>query len=164
MKHFQLSEFTRSAKAEELKIDNTPTELHKQHIEELVRDLLDPLREAWAIECAHEQYGTPALKVTSGYRGFRLNTAVGGATTSAHCVGWASDLVPQNGRLLEFKRFARKWLGKRGGFDQMISENEEKNGTPQWIHIGLKTRNGRQRGEFLSKPLWAKGGYIEMTK
>ena len=165
MKHFQLSEFTRSKKAKELKIDNTPTELHKQHIEELVRDLLDPLREAWAIECAHEQYGTPGLFVSSGYRGYRLNEATPGASaTSAHCVGWAADLVPLNGRLLEFKHFARKWLEDRGGFDQMISESEDRNGTPQWVHIGLKTRNGRQRGEFLSSPAWAKGGYIEMTR
>lgn len=165
MKHFQLSEFTRSKKAKELKIDNTPTELHKQHIEELVCSLLDPLREAWAIECANEHYGTPALYISSGYRGERLNEATPGASkTSAHCVGWAADLLPLNGRLLEFKRFARKWLEKRGGFDQMISESEDRNGTPEWVHIGLKARNGRQRGEFLSSPVWAKGGYIEMTR
>lgn len=164
MKYFQLSEFTRSETAQRLKIDNTPTELHKQHIEELVNTLLDPLREAWAIECEHEQYGTPALKVTSGYRSAQLNASVRGSSTSAHSVGWAADIVPINGKLIEFKRFARKWLEKRGGLDQMISESEDKNGTPVWIHLGLKNRNGRQRGEFLSQPVWAKGGYIEMTE
>lgn len=163
MKHFTLTELTRSATARQKGLDNTPSELHKLHLEEMVKNLLDPLREAWAIECAHEQYGTPALKVTSGYRGFRLNEAVGGSTTSAHCVGWAADLVPMNGRLLEFKRFARQWLTKRGGFDQMISERENK-GIPQWIHIGYKSKNGRQRCQLLSQPTWAKGGYIEITE
>ena len=63
MKHFTIEEFTSSVTARAKGLDNTPTEEHRQHIEEMVTLLLDPLREAWAIRCAREQLGTPRLKV-----------------------------------------------------------------------------------------------------
>lgn len=149
MKHFSLSELTRSETARAQGLDNTPSAEHAANLEILVSQLLDPLREAWAVRCAHEQWGTPALTVTSGYRGFRLNKAVGGSTTSAHCVGFAVDLVPANGRLSEFKMFCRDWL-KGKPFDQMISEDENAAGVPRWIHIGYKNQQGGQRRQLLS--------------
>lgn len=149
MKHFTLAEFTRSATARRLGLDNTPTTEHRVHIEETVTQLLDPLREAWAVRCARERWGTPALTVSSGYRGFRLNEAVGGSSSSAHSVGYAVDLVPCNGRLGEFKRFCREWLSGRR-FDQMISEEEDAAGTPRWIHLGYRNRQGGQRRQLLS--------------
>ena len=152
-------EFTNSATARKLGIDNTPTAEHRTNLEELVAKLLDPLREAWAIRCANEQWGTPALTVTSGYRGFRLNKAVGGSTTSAHCVGFALDIVPANGRLSEFKAFCCDFLAGRP-FDQMISEDENAAGVPRWIHIGYKNAQGGQRRQLLSM---VGGKYISMT-
>lgn len=159
MKHFTMLEFTNSATARKLGIDNTPTAEHRTNLEELVAKLLDPLREAWAIRCANEQWGTPVLAVTSGYRGFRLNESVGGSTTSAHCVGYAADLVPRNGRLAEFKAFCREYLTGKA-FDQMISEDENTAGVPRWIHIGYKNTQGGQRRQLLSM---ANGKYISMT-
>lgn len=94
MKHFTMAELTRSATARAKGLDNTPTAEHRSNIEMSVAQLLDPLREAWAVKCANEQWGTPAIRVSSGYRGFALNKAVGGSATSAHCVGFAFDLVP----------------------------------------------------------------------
>lgn len=149
MKHFTLEELTRSQTARRLGLDNTPTEEHRANIEMTVTQLLDPLREAWALRCAHEQWGTPALRVSSGYRGFRLNGAVGGSATSAHCVGYAFDLVPANGRLADFKRFCRDWLRGRA-FDQLISEDENGAGVPRWIHLAYKNRLGGQRRQMLS--------------
>ena len=162
MKHFCLEEFTHSATASALKVDNTPTSAHVEHIIELVNNLLDPLREAWAIECANEHLGTPALIVTSGYRGFRLNEAVSGSNTSAHCIGYAADIVPRNGKLREFKIFCHEWLKKKQmPFDQMISEKEDANGTPRWIHLGFKNRAGSQRRQFLTM---RNGKYYAMSK
>lgn len=152
-------EFTNSATARKLGIDNTPTAEHRTNLEELVAKLLDPLREAWAIRCANEQWGTPALNVTSGYRGPELNKAVGGTATSAHCVGYAADLVPANGRLAEFKAFCRGWLQGKP-FDQMISEDENAAGVPRWIHIGYKNQQGGQRRQLLSM---VGGKYQAMT-
>lgn len=161
MKHFELKEFVVSDKARALGIDNTPTEEAKERIEEMVRNLLDPLREAWAVYCANEHLGTPALRITSGYRCPRLNKAVGGSPTSAHVAGLAADIVPQNSRLVEFKRFAHAWLQKRGKFDQMISECENDGGVPQWVHLGYKRPDGSQRKAFLS---YCAKKYIPMTK
>lgn len=160
MKHFTLLELTTSATARRLGFDNTPTAEHRANLEELVAELLDPLREAWAVRCANEYWGTPALTVSSGYRGFRLNEAVGGAASSAHCVGYAADLVPRNGRLAEFKAFCREWLAGRA-FDQLISEDEDAAGTPCWVHIGYKNARGAQRRQLLSM---VGGKYKSMTE
>ena len=70
MKHFTMAELTRSATARAKGLDNTPTAEHRSNIEMSVAQLLDPLREAWAVKCANEQWGTPAIRVSSGYRGF----------------------------------------------------------------------------------------------
>lgn len=159
MKHFTMAELTRSATARAKGLDNTPTAEHRVNIEMSVAQLLDPLREAWAVKCANEQWGTPAIRVSSGYRGFALNKAVGGSATSAHCVGFAFDLVPCNGRMADFKRFCRTWLKGRA-FDQMISEDEDAAGTPRWVHIGYKNRQGGQRRQLLTMRA---GKYIPMT-
>ena len=155
-----MAELTASATARAKGRDNTPTAQHRANIEMSVAQVLDPLREAWAVKCANNPgWGSPAIRVSSGYRGFALNKAVGGSATSAHCVGFAFDLVPGNGRLADFKRFCRDWLKGRP-FDQMISEDEDAAGTPRWVHIGYKNRQGGQRRQLLTM---RNGKYYPMT-
>lgn len=159
MKNFTMTECTQSATARAKGLDNTPTPEHRANLEMTVAQLLDPLREAWAVKCANNQWGTPGITISSGYRGFQLNKAVGGSTTSAHCVGFAFDLVPSNGRLAEFKTACREFVKGRA-FDQLISEDENAAGIPRWIHIGYKNRQGGQRRQLLTM----RGGkYIAMT-
>lgn len=160
MKHFTMQEFTRSETAEKLGYANQPTPEHRANIEEFVRNLLDPLREGWAIRCAHEHYGTPALYISSGYRCIALNSALRGAKSSAHCVGYAADIIPMNGRLREFKNFCREWLIGRK-FDQLISESENNANIPRWIHIGYKNQEGKQRKQMLSMK---DGNYSHITR
>ena len=155
-----MAELTASATARAKGLDNTPTAQHRANIEMSVAQVLDPLREAWAVKGANNPgWGSPAIRVSSGYRGFALNKAVGGSATSAHCVGFAFDLVPGNGRLADFKRFCRDWLKGRP-FDQMISEDEDAAGTPRWVHIGYKNRQGGQRRQLLTM---RNGKYYPMT-
>lgn len=151
MKHFELKEFTRSSIADELLIKNIPEQWQIDNCEEMVKNLLDPLREAWAIRCANEQLGTPAIRISSGIRSRALNDhpKVGGSKTSSHYYGYAADLVPLNYRYADFKDFCRKWLSGRK-FDQMISEKENVKGVPQWIHLGYKRYDGSQRKQYLS--------------
>ena len=159
MKHFTMEELTRSQTARTKGIDNTPSAEHRSNIEMTVAQLLDPLRGAWAVRCATQVWGTPAIRVSSGYRSPALNKAVGGSDTSAHSVGFAFDMVPVNGRLAEFKAFCRAFLTGRP-FDQMISEDEDAAGTPRWIHLGCKNRQGGQRRQLLTM----RGGkYFPMT-
>lgn len=148
MKYFTLQEFTKSDTAMRLGIDNTPSEYQKNNVIELVDNLLDPLREAWGVYCQRYGLGTPAIKVTSGIRSEKLNEAVGGSKTSAHYHGLAADLVPCNGQLAHFKKFCVEWLLDKD-FDQIISEDEDSNCVPRWIHIGYKNGHGKQREQFL---------------
>lgn len=130
-----------------------------QHIVESVERLLDPLREAWGGKCAVCGWGSPALRVSSGYRGFNLNQAVGGSLTSAHCHGYAFDLIPCNGRMMEFKAFCRAFL-RSHPFDQLISEDEDAVGKPRWMHVGYKSPRGEQRRQLLTM---RNGRYAPMT-
>ena len=148
MKYFTLKEFIESNKAKELNIDNTPTKSQENNVIEFVENLLDPLRAAWEVYCKQHNLGTPALNVSSGIRSDALNKAVNGSKTSAHCLGYAVDLVPYNGNLLKFKQFCIEWL-KDKPFDQFISEDET-NGVPRWIHIGYKNKAGQQRKQFMT--------------
>jgi putative chitinase len=148
MKYFTIEEFIRSDEAKKRGIDNTPSEYQKRNVIEMVENLLDPLREAWAVECKKYKLGTPALLVSSGIRSEALNDAVGGSKTSAHYHGYAADIIPYNGNLKHFKKFCINWLFDKD-FDQFISENENKHHVPSWIHIGYKNGKGKQREQYL---------------
>ena len=87
-------------------------------------------------------------------------TAVGGSSTSAHCHGYAFDLVPVNRQMRAFKRFCRDFLAGRA-FDQLISEGEDSHGIPSWMHVGYKHPDGkRQRRQCYSM---IHGKYYPMT-
>lgn len=159
MKYFTMDEFVRSETATKRGIDNTPTDYQKSNVIEMVDNLLDPLREAWGVYCQQRALGTPAIRVSSGIRSEALNKAVGGSKTSAHYHGYAADLVPYNGKLAEFKKFCVDWLFDKD-FDQMISENEDSNRVPEWIHIGYKHGSGKQRRQYL---YMVNGKYYTLT-
>lgn len=144
-----MDELTRSDTASARGIDNAPSAEHLRNIEEAVKALLDPLREAWGAHCTANGLGTPAIRISSGYRGFRLNESVGGASASAHCVGYAFDMIPMNQRMPEFRMFCRDFVGKMP-FDQLISEDEGADRLPKWMHIGFRNRQGAQRRQFLT--------------
>jgi len=155
-----MEECTSSATAIAKKINNSPDNTIKAHITESVETLLDPLREAWGHYCCTKGLCNPAIRVSSGYRCPKLNAVVGGATNSAHCSGYAFDLVPLNGKMIAFKHFCRDFLADKT-FDQLISESENAQGVPSWMHVGYKHPNGQlQRKQYLSM---IKGKYYPMT-
>ena len=159
MKYFTLNELIKSDTAKARGIDNTPSEYQKKNAIELIENLLDPLREDWAKYCNMHKLGTPAIRVNSGIRSQLLNEAVGGSKTSAHYHGWAADIVPLNGHMSQFKKFCVNWLMDKE-FDQFISEEEDKNHIPRWIHVGYKNASGKQRGQFL---YMVKGKYYNLS-
>ena len=137
MTYFTISELVVSDTARVKGIDNSPTTAVRANLVALIETLLDPLREAWK----------SPIKVTSGYRCGVLNRAVGGASTSAHLYGCAADIVPLNGKIAEFKEFCLKYFDvRRHLYDQVILED---NGKSEWVHIGLKTADGRKRGQLM---------------
>ena len=79
MKYFTMEECIHSKVARERGIDNTPSPEIEAHITESVESLLDPLREAWEACSRKQGWGTPAIRISSGYRCRELNRAVGGS-------------------------------------------------------------------------------------
>lgn len=139
-----MRECTYSPTAVAKNIDNTPTPEIEAHIVESVEMLLDPLCEAWETYSKQNNLGEAGINISSGYRCPMLNKAVGGSTASAHCRGYAFDLVPTNGQMRAFKRFCRDFLAERA-FDQLISVDENDSGMPSWIHVGYKYSEGKQQ-------------------
>lgn len=133
-RYFTLQEFLESDTAKSKRIDNTPSFEVVEHLSVLVERILEPLRAA---------YGKP-ITVSSGYRCEKLNKAVGGVTNSAHLRGDAADLQAKD--MEGFKKFVREWMiSQRVKFDQCIIE---KSGKTEWVHIGIYSATGSQRGEL----------------
>lgn len=136
--YFTLWELVKSETAERKGISNFPSFDVVDHLRQLTEEILDPMREAW---------GGP-LTVTSGYRCKALNKAVGGVSTSAHLEGWAADIRPADKRrTAKFILWAACWLEEnRINYDQAIDEQV---GGERWLHIALKSNDGRQRRQNL---------------
>lgn len=132
MKWFNINELCRSETANRLKINNTPDKEIKEHIIKLI-EFLDKLRDKWG----------SAIKVTSGYRCSELNKIVGGSKTSSHLIGYAADIVPENGEFKAFWKFIVDYL-KDKNFDQCINEHN------RWIHLGLYNNADKQRKQIFS--------------
>ena len=134
-KYFTLRELCDSDVAKARRIDNFPSFTIVEHLTELTKNILEPLRAAWG----------SSIIVNSGYRCDALNKAVGGVSTSAHRLGYAADLFPGNGKIDEFGKFVKDWLVKnRIKFDQVLFEVKDKK---RWVHISLRSSTGSQRCE-----------------
>lgn len=140
IKYFELGEFLESRTAKEKTIDNFPAWQHVQNLQELTEKLLDPLREA---------YGKP-INVTSGFRCKRLNDAIKGSKYSAHLLGYAADLVPADGDIDGFIKFALGWLRENNiGFDQAVDETDKMGN--HWLHLAIYNLEGKQRKQIFER-------------
>jgi zinc D-Ala-D-Ala carboxypeptidase len=120
-KYFTVEEMTHTGTG----IPNVPTQAALANMRALVRDVLDPLREA---------LGRPIM-ISSGYRSQSVNIAVGGSSRSQHCLGEAADFNVQGMSVAEVIAFIRK---SDIPFDQLIDE------FGRWVHISHGPRNRRQ--------------------
>lgn len=124
-KNFSLSEFTKSATADKLNIDNSKVpEYVKNNIKELVYQVLQPLRD----------YIDKPITINSGYRCLKLNAAVGGVPTSQHVQGQAVDIKVDG---LSSFEIAQAVLDLHLPYDQLILYND-------FVHISIGTRDRRQ--------------------
>lgn len=130
-KYFRLSELTYSETAYKNKIDNTPNQEEREHLEELM-EFMDGFRAYW---------GGPLL-VSSGFRCEALNTLVGGAKNSSHRYGWGVDFVPANNKKMECYEKFQEYL-KDKEFDELLLERNSRGKI--WLHFALKSYQGKQR-------------------
>ena len=131
-KNFTLSEITKSNTAKRLGIKNAPNKEHLKNMQVLIRDLIQPIRDALG-----------PIRISSGYRNPELNRTIGGSSKSQHCKGEALDLQYwSKGKMCNKEIY--DWVVKSGiEFDQMINEFDY-----SWIHISLKS-NGKNRKQIL---------------
>ena len=129
---FSLSEMIASETAAREGIPNQPGAGEIARLRALCEALLDPLRQSLA----------RAVTVNSGYRSPALNRRIGGAASSQHTEGKATDIQSPGMTVLElFKSVIRLGLP----FDQLIYE--AKSATAQWVHVSHDS--SRNRGEIL---------------
>ena len=113
--HFELREFTISDYAVRHGIDNTPNELIIGNLKMLCEYTLEPLREI---------VKRPII-ITSGYRCYDLNKAIGGSDTSQHVDGKAADIIVPNMSVDELFELGSKYVPH----DQIIHE------FARWVHV-----------------------------
>ena len=130
-KNFALSEMTKSATAERLGVDNSPSTIHLVNLTHLAIHILQPVR---------DQFGV--ITINSGYRSPALNAKVGGAKTSQHCNGQAAD----------FESFSTpnpdlaKWIANNLEFDQLILEfYDGKDPNSGWVHCSYNLMGNRKK-------------------
>lgn len=128
-KYFSIAELTKSETANKRKIDNKPTKEVENCLNQLIDNILDPLRKA---------YGQPII-VSSGYRCPELNKAVGGAKTSQHTFGQAADIHTKSNSKESNKQLFELIKQLKLPFDQLINEYNY-----SWVHVSYSNRNRRQ--------------------
>ena len=118
--HFHLREFTRSATADRFGFENVPDHDQTLNLIRLAWNILVPLRKA---------LGSPIIP-TSGFRGRRLNTLVGGDAFSDHLEGRGSDIIavgiPPKDVFQALRDLALPSI------DQVILEFDE------WVHVSIQ--------------------------
>jgi hypothetical protein len=125
--NFSLGELTKSETAIRKGIDNSADEIVTAHLQALVDNVLQPVR---------DKFGS--VKVTSGYRSPLLNSSIGGSKTSHHCYGFAADfeVVGMDNRELAI------WIRDTLEFTQLILEFYTA-GDPNsgWVHCSYDAKD-----------------------
>ena len=130
-KNFALSEMVKSATAERLNVDNSPSDIHLVNLTHLAIHILQPVRDEFGV-----------ITINSGYRSPALNAKVGGSKTSQHCNGQAAD----------FESFSTpnpdlaKWIANNLEFDQLILEfYDGVDPNSGWVHCSYNLMGNRRK-------------------
>ena len=120
--HISFKEFTRSATAKRLGIENKPGAYEVKCARDLAFHVFEPLRK-WV--------GGP-IRINSFFRCPELNKAIGGSKKSQHCYGQAMDIDDTHGFKTNAEMF--HYIKDNLEFDQMIWEfGDDQN--PDWVHV-----------------------------
>ena len=129
--HFTLEELCKSQTAIRMGIDNSPSTSQVDSLRYLAQRILEPVR---------SEYGVPYTP-SSGYRSPALNRAIGGSSTSQHCLGQAADIeIPNLSNLA-----LAWWIRTHLDFDQLILEHFD-NSDPSsgWVHVSVVSPESRK--------------------
>jgi hypothetical protein len=119
----------KSATAERLGVDNSPSLIHLVNLTHLAIHILQPVRDKFGV-----------ITINSGYRSPALNAKVGGSKTSQHCNGQAGDFESFSTPNPDLAR----WIAKNLDFDQLILEfYDGKDPNSGWIHCSYNLMGNR---------------------
>ena len=124
--NFNLSEFVSTATG----LENIPGPVEVENLRALCQEVLQPLRNAVVKKYSGKKV---SIVVSSGYRSPLVNQAVGGADTSQHLYGEASDInVYVNGVRLSNQEVIDEIRSLGLPYDQVIDEQLK---GKQWVHV-----------------------------
>ena len=130
--HVSLKEGIKSRTATRLNIDNVPRDLDLINMKIIAEKVFEPLRNF---------VGGP-ISINSFYRSPKLNSAIGGSTSSQHCIGCAIDIDDTYGYKTNAQMF--EYIKCNLDYDQMIWEFGDDN-NPDWVHVSYITEDTNRR-------------------
>ena len=125
-KNIKYGDLIKSRVATRFGIYNIPTELQWINLENLAREIIQPLFNKYT-----------GLAISSCYRSLELNTHVRGSSTSDHIHGCAVDIVSSEYNLIDII----EWIYKNLKFKKIIAENFPDG----WIHISFELGNNDKK-------------------
>ena len=130
--HISLKEGIKSHTATRLNINNVPSDLDLINMKTIAEKVFEPLR----------KFVDGPIAINSFYRSPKLNSAIGGSTTSQHCIGCAIDIDDNYSYKTNAEMF--EYIKCNLDYDQMIWEfGNEKN--PDWVHISYVSEDANRR-------------------
>jgi hypothetical protein len=130
--HVSLKEGVRSHTATRLNIDNEPSSLDLINMKTIAEQVFEPLRKF---------VGGP-IAINSFYRSPKLNSAIGGSTSSQHCKGYAIDIDDKYGYKTNAEMYY--YIQQNLDYDQLIWEfGDDKN--PDWVHVSYVSEDINRR-------------------
>jgi len=126
--HVSYNEGIKSNTATRLNIDNTPDSYALGNMTAVSHNLFEPLRK-WV--------GGP-IKINSFFRSEKLNSSIGGSSSSQHCQGRAIDLDDTFGYKTNAEMF--NYIKENLSYDQIIWEFGDNN-NPDWVHVSYISDN-----------------------
>ena len=130
--HVSLKEGVKSHTATRLNINNVPSDLDLINMKTIAEKVFEPLRDF---------VGGP-ISINSFYRSPKLNSAIGGSTSSQHCIGCAIDIDDTYGYKTNAEMF--EYIKCNLDYDQMIWEFGDDN-NPDWVHVSYITEDTNRR-------------------
>jgi zinc D-Ala-D-Ala carboxypeptidase len=145
--HISYDEAVRSNTAKRKGIRNIPNPDQLGNMKRLAENVFEPIR---------KHFNSP-IRINSFYRSGALNKAIGGSSTSQHCLGQAIDIDDTYGG---FKNMdVVYWVQENLSFDQMIIEYPV-NGEPQWVHISYVSDFQNRKRILVAKRISGKTTYL----
>ena len=130
--HISLKEGIKSHTATRLNIDNVPSSLDLINMKTIAEKVFEPLRK-WV---------NGPITINSFYRSPKLNSAIGGSTSSQHCSGRAFDIDDKYGYKTNAEMF--EYIKCNLDFDQMIWEFGSDD-NPDWVHVSYISEDSNRR-------------------